>query len=141
MTRTHAIRAALRHAMSKPLPGPLPNAGPRQAGSRTQPWSPPPKLSRQRGAYGIAFALLLLPLMALFGLAFDLAMVYGRYSELQALADATALSAARKLDGTTAGISAALNAAEATAGANWRRARSTPPTCPPCAMSRSTPPR
>ncbi|TFW23259.1 TadE/TadG family type IV pilus assembly protein [Duganella callida] len=72
-------------------------------------------LRRQDGAIAIMFALMAMGMVALIGLALDLALVYNRKAELQALADATALAAARQLDGTVAGITNALNVAAATA--------------------------
>ncbi|MDQ1814732.1 pilus assembly protein TadG-related protein [Massilia sp. CCM 9210] len=68
---------------------------------------------RQRGAYMLVFALLLMPLVLLGGMAIDLSMAYMRRTDLQAAADAAALAAARALDGTEAGIaSAGLRAAQ-----------------------------
>lgn len=66
---------------------------------------------RQRGVFGIIFTLLLLPLLAMIGLALDLAVVYARKQELQAIADAAALAAARGLNGTETGVAAAITAA------------------------------
>ncbi|NHZ77931.1 pilus assembly protein TadE [Massilia sp. CCM 8695] len=59
---------------------------------------------RQRGAYAVVFALLMMPLVYLGGMAIDLSMAYMRRTDLQAAADAAALAAARALDGTVAGI-------------------------------------
>jgi hypothetical protein len=59
---------------------------------------------RQRGAYVIVFALLLMPLMVLGGMAIDLSMAFMRRTDLQSAADAAALAAARALDGSAAGI-------------------------------------
>lgn len=63
---------------------------------------------RQRGVLAIVFALMLVGLLALIGLALDLAQLYNRKTELQNLADSVALAAARALDGSAAGIDAAL---------------------------------
>lgn len=57
------------------------------------------------------FALLLIPLFGMCGLAIDLSMIYARHVEMQNVANAIALSAARRLDGTAAGINAAVTAA------------------------------
>lgn len=73
---------------------------------------------RQRGAILIMFAVMVLILLAMAGMALDLAMAYNRKTELQALADAVALAAARELNGTAAGIDNAVTAAE-TAAANF----------------------
>ncbi|MFB9244897.1 hypothetical protein IV454_09240 [Massilia antarctica] len=59
---------------------------------------------RQRGAYSVMFALLMTPLVLLGGMAIDLSMAYMRRTDLQAVADAAALAAARALDGTVAGV-------------------------------------
>jgi hypothetical protein len=70
---------------------------------------------RQRGAIAIMFGLTVLGVMGVVGLALDLTLVYNRKAELQALADATALAAARALTGDAAGVSAALTQASAVA--------------------------
>lgn len=75
----------------------------------------PPSASRQRGVIAILFALMVLGLLTTIGLALDLGLVYNRKAELQSLADATALAAARELNGSAAGISNALSAAASTA--------------------------
>lgn len=58
------------------------------------------------------FAMLLLPLLGLFGMALDLSMIYNRKAELQNAADSAALAAARELDGTAAGLSRAVTRAQ-----------------------------
>ncbi|MFS2003897.1 pilus assembly protein TadG-related protein [Duganella sp. CT11-25] len=70
---------------------------------------------RQRGAIAIMFGLMVLGIMGLIGFALDLTLVYNRKAELQALADATALAAARTLNGTAAGVASALTQANLTA--------------------------
>lgn len=67
--------------------------------------------ARQGGAVAMMFALLLIPLIGLCGLAIDLSIIYARHVEMQNVADAIALSAAKRLDGTAAGINAAVAAA------------------------------
>ncbi|NHZ44747.1 pilus assembly protein TadG-related protein [Massilia aquatica] len=59
---------------------------------------------RQRGSYAIVFALMLMPLMLIGGMAIDLSMAFMRRADLQGAADAAALAAARALDGSAAGI-------------------------------------
>jgi hypothetical protein len=54
-------------------------------------------------------------MLGLIGMALDLSRVYNRKVELQNVAEATAIAAARKLDGTASGISAAMAAAESAA--------------------------
>lgn len=64
----------------------------------------PGRRRRQRGSYVVVFALMLMPLMLLGGMAIDLSMAFMRRTDLQSAADAAALAAARALDGTEAGI-------------------------------------
>lgn len=73
------------------------------------------RLASQRGVFGILFAIMLPVMLAMIGLAIDLSMIYARGKELQGIADSTALAAARALDGTTAGITAAKDRASDTA--------------------------
>lgn len=63
---------------------------------------------RQRGAIAIVFALMLVILVGFVGMSLDLGQVYNRKLDLQALANTTALAAARQLNGTPAGITNAL---------------------------------
>lgn len=70
---------------------------------------------RQRGVIAILFVLMVLTLLGMAGLALDLAQAYNRKLELQTLANATALAAARELNGTAAGISNAISAAASAA--------------------------
>lgn len=74
-----------------------------------------PVRDRQRGAIGILFILLLIPILAMCALAIDMALVYNRKVEMYNLAKAVALSAARSLNGTPAGINAAVANAAITA--------------------------
>jgi Flp pilus assembly protein TadG len=78
-------------------------------------------LRRQRGALALMFGLALLGLLGMIGFALDLAQLYNRKAELQSLADATALAAARQLTGTPAGVSNALaRAADAAADLSYQ---------------------
>ena len=70
---------------------------------------------RQSGAFGAMFAILLLVMLAFCGLAVDAAVIYNRKAELQGIAGSVALAAARELDGTPAGVDAALVKAGETA--------------------------
>lgn len=72
--------------------------------------------ARQNGAIAIMFALLLVPTVGICALALDLAMVYNRQAEMHGLAKAVAISAAHRLNGTTAGVENALMDAALTAG-------------------------
>jgi Flp pilus assembly protein TadG len=70
--------------------------------------------NQQNGAVVIVFALLLIVILAFFGLALDLGQIYNRKAELQNVSDAAARAAARELIGTKAGINSAIaKAAEA----------------------------
>ena len=77
-----------------------------------------PSRRRQRGAIAIMFGLMVLGIMGVIGLALDLTLVYNRKAELQSLADATALAAARALTGDAAGVTAAVTQAGIIAGGN-----------------------
>lgn len=70
---------------------------------------------RQDGAVAVVFAVALTGLIGICGLALDLAVVYNRKAEMRNVADAAALSAARRLNGTATGISDAVTAAAAAA--------------------------
>lgn len=78
----------------------------------------PPLPRRQRGAFAVMTAALILVILGFCGFAIDLSRVYNRKVELQTLADAVALAAAVELDGTEAGIGRAMNAAATAAGRN-----------------------
>ena len=73
------------------------------------PRAPSPR--RQRGVIAILCCAAMLGMLGVLGLALDLTLLYNRKAELQVLADAVALAAARELNGTEAGINAALAAA------------------------------
>jgi uncharacterized membrane protein len=65
---------------------------------------------RQRGFVLIAMSITMLLLLAVMGLAFDLGRVYIARNEAQVFTDAAAMTAASKLDGSSAGISNARDA-------------------------------
>jgi hypothetical protein len=69
----------------------------------------------QRGAFAVLYAIILPVMLGMIGLAVDLAMMYARGHELQAIADGAALAAARALDGTAAGLQAAKDNARSNA--------------------------
>src|SRR5580704_14603910 len=62
---------------------------------------------RQRGFVLIAMSVTMLLLLAVMGLAFDLGRIYIARNEAQVFADAAAMTAASKLDGTAAGLARA----------------------------------
>ena len=66
----------------------------------------------ESGAVAIMFSVIFVMLLTFIGLALDLSRVYNRRAELQALADVAALSAARKLNGSSDGMDAASDAAK-----------------------------
>lgn len=70
-----------------------------------------PDSKRQGGAVAIVFAGSLMLIIGFFGLALDLSRVYNRKIEMQGVADAVAVAAARSLNGSANGINAALAAA------------------------------
>ncbi|MES3022675.1 MAG: pilus assembly protein TadG-related protein [Pseudomonadota bacterium] len=77
----------------------------------------PYRARREGGAIAVVFGLMLVAVIGFVGIALDLAHVYARRTEMQNLADAAALAAARELDGTSVGAAAAaLKASEAAAG-------------------------
>lgn len=73
-------------------------------------------VAHQNGAIALMFAIMLVVIFGVFGMAMGLSLLYNRKAELQSVADAAALAAARDLDGTAAGIAKAeLSAAQAAA--------------------------
>lgn len=68
---------------------------------------------RQTGSISLLLVLTLLLMLGFTGLALDTARVYNRRAELQGVADAAALAAARELNGTAAGVNAAVSKAAA----------------------------
>jgi len=70
---------------------------------------------RQGGAIAVLFSALLLVIVGFCGLALDMGQLYNRKTEIQSMADAVALAAARELNGTGAGVDNALAQARTTA--------------------------
>lgn len=66
---------------------------------------------RQRGSIAIMFIASLLVIFGFFGLALDLSQVYNRKIEMQNVADTVAIAAALELNGTTSGVTKALQKA------------------------------
>lgn len=58
----------------------------------------------RRGSVAVIYALVLIPIIGFAGLALDLSFAYTRRTEMQSVADAAAMAAARALNGTVAGI-------------------------------------
>src|SRR5438552_1900555 len=74
--------------------------------------------NRQRGVVAVIMGIAAIALFAFMGIAVDLAYTYSRKTELQNAADAAALSGAKQLNLTAAGVTAAQNAAIATFNQN-----------------------
>lgn len=72
----------------------------------------PRQARSQHGTIAVMFAVLLIVILGFCRLALDLSRLYNRKVEMQNMTDAVALAAARKLDGTPAGIAAAVTAAQ-----------------------------
>lgn len=66
---------------------------------------------RQRGGVAVMLAVLLPVIIGFVGLSLELAQIYNRKVEMQAVADAIAISAAKKLNGTSEGLTSAVAAA------------------------------
>lgn len=75
----------------------------------------PARRGKERGVFAVMFAALLLVLIGVGALAVDFGLVYNRKAELHALSRSAALAAARELNGTSAGVTAALARAAETA--------------------------
>ena len=71
---------------------------------------------KQRGAFSVMSVPIMFVMLGMCGLALDLGMIYNRRVELHGLARTAALSAARELNGTAAGITSALAKAAEAAG-------------------------
>ncbi|HEX8602092.1 MAG TPA: pilus assembly protein TadG-related protein, partial [Pseudoduganella sp.] len=71
--------------------------------------------ARQSGAILIMYAFMLVIVLGFAGLVMDLGLVYYRKVQLQNAADAIALAAAQRLNGTLNGVTTAVNAAVAVA--------------------------
>lgn len=80
---------------------------------------PLPRPVRAHGSVAVPFALILPVVLGMMGLAIDLSMLYLREAEMQQMADSTAMAAARRLDGTLAGIAAAKQDARDMAHRNY----------------------
>lgn len=76
----------------------------------------PPYQRRENGVFAVLFTVLLLVMLGFCGLAVDAAVIYNRKAEMHGIAGTIAISAARELDGTSAGVDAALAKAAETAG-------------------------
>lgn len=69
----------------------------------------------QQGSVAVMFAASLFVIVSMFGMALDLTRLYNRQSEMQNVADAAALAAARELNGTSAGLTTAVARAHSSA--------------------------
>jgi Flp pilus assembly protein TadG len=96
--------------------------------------------SDQRGAVAVVTSLVIVGLVGFCGLALDLALVYNRQAELRNVSDAAALAAARKLNGTSTGITDAVNAAGLMAASQQFRYGSETISWTPSAITFSTSP-
>lgn len=76
--------------------------------------SRPDRKAPERGAATILFTLMVVVLLGFIGMALDLGLIYNRKIELQGLASAAALAGANALNGTSAGVTNALNKASGT---------------------------
>lgn len=68
--------------------------------------------ARQKGVIAVLFAIMLPLILLLIALAIDLSLMYNRKVEVHGVARAAALAAARQLNGTPAGVTKALEAAD-----------------------------
>ena len=73
---------------------------------------------RERGAFAVMTAVLIIAILGVCGMAIDFGRMYNRKAELQTFADAIALAAAAELDGTEQGITRAVAVAGQAAAAN-----------------------
>jgi Flp pilus assembly protein TadG len=96
--------------------------------------------SNQRGAVAVISSLVIVGLIGFCGLALDTALVYNRQSELRNVSNAAALAAARKLNGTAAGVNAAVAAAGVMAEAQQYQYGSSTISWTPSAITFSTSP-
>jgi Flp pilus assembly protein TadG len=71
--------------------------------------------AKEDGAFAIMFVAVLIVLIGFVGMAIDVGPMYNRKVELNNMAEAVALAAARELDGSAAGIGNARNAAQTAA--------------------------
>lgn len=80
----------------------------------------PRQPAAQRGVFAILFAVLLVVILAMAGLAIDMGFVYERHGDMKSIANSAALAAAHQLDGTADGVENAVEAAEDTVrGNSW----------------------
>jgi Flp pilus assembly protein TadG len=79
----------------------------------------PPRHGRQRGAFAVMTVFLVMVMLVFCGFAIDLGRMYNRKVELQTIADTIAFAAAKELDGTTAGVTRAVNAAAQAAATRY----------------------
>jgi Flp pilus assembly protein TadG len=70
-----------------------------------------PLPQRERGAFSVLTAVLIIVILGVCGLAIDLSRMYNRKVELQSAADSIAMAAAAELNGTEAGVTSARTAA------------------------------
>lgn len=70
-----------------------------------------PSIRHRRGSVAVMYVSMLVPIIAFAGLALDLSFAYTRRTEMQSVADAAAMAAARALNGTVEGVAAAQAAA------------------------------
>ncbi|MGZ3183275.1 MAG: pilus assembly protein TadG-related protein [Telluria sp.] len=75
----------------------------------------------QRGSLAVAYVLLLALVVGFIGMGVTLGMVYARRTELKNAASAAALAAAAALDGTSAGVTAAVAKAQAALAQTYYR--------------------
>lgn len=73
---------------------------------------PRPRRKHETGAFAVMTAVLIVVILGVCGLAINLSRMFNRKVEMQAVADAVAMAAAKELDGTNTGVSRALAAAE-----------------------------
>ncbi len=74
----------------------------------------PGKPPARKGSGAVPFLAALPVMLGFIGLAIDMSLAYARKTELQQMADAVAVAAANKLDGTRAGVNAANDAVDET---------------------------
>jgi Flp pilus assembly protein TadG len=91
---------------------------------RSRPRAAPRLIRRQQGTIAIMSAGVLVVMLGFCGLALDLSRTYNRKVEMQKVAEAVALAAAKELNGTPAGVTAArAAAASVTANFNYQYER------------------
>ena len=78
---------------------------------RRRPAASIPARDAARGVSALMFLVMLIAMLGFCGMALDLGRLYNRKVELQQVANAAAIAAARELNGTSAGVAAALSKA------------------------------